>query len=269
MRALIKASVRSPFTLEKAYYSGISFSVAAKETAPMGIAFRTTGLKMYVIGETSDAAHEYNLSTAWDISTATFSQSFSVSAQDSRPDDLAFSSDGTRMFFPGVTGVAINEYGLSTAWDISTASFTQSFSVVAEGDTPVGLAFKTDGTKMFTVDPAASNTKVFEYSLSATWDVSTATFVQSFNIAGQNQNPGGVAFSTSGTRMFVTAASGGEREINEYGLSTAWDISTASFVRVLSVSDQDTQPDAVTFDTNGTRMYVVGVGNKKIYQYFL
>jgi hypothetical protein len=39
-----------------------------------------------------DAVYEYNLSTGFDISTAVYSQSFSVAAQDTTPTDLAFNN---------------------------------------------------------------------------------------------------------------------------------------------------------------------------------
>jgi len=60
-----------------------------------------------------------------------FVDSFSVAAQDTAPSDVAFSSDGTKMFVLGNDGDAVNEYTLTTAFDVSTASFVDSFSVAA------------------------------------------------------------------------------------------------------------------------------------------
>ena len=64
--------------------------------------------------------------------TATFVDSFSVSSQDTAPQDLAFNTDGTKMFVVGSSGDAVNEYTLSTGFDVSTATFVDSFSVSSQ-----------------------------------------------------------------------------------------------------------------------------------------
>ena len=57
----------------------------------------------------------------------TFVDSFSVAAQDAIPESLAFSSDGTKMFVAGIDVDNVNEYTLSTPFDVSTASFVATF----------------------------------------------------------------------------------------------------------------------------------------------
>ena len=49
------------------------------------------------------------------------------------------------MFVTGSSGDDVNEYSLSTPWDISTASYVQRLSTGDSGQ--VGLTFATDGTK--------------------------------------------------------------------------------------------------------------------------
>ena len=55
------------------------------------------------------------------------------------------------MYVIGLTGDDVNEYNLSTAWDISTASYLQNFSVVSEETSPSGVFFKPDGLKMYII----------------------------------------------------------------------------------------------------------------------
>jgi len=45
------------------------------------------------------------------------------------------------MFIVGIADDDVNEYTLSTAWDVSSASFVDSFSVASEEDSPSGIAF--------------------------------------------------------------------------------------------------------------------------------
>jgi DNA-binding beta-propeller fold protein YncE len=65
--------------------------------------------------------------------------------------DVAFNNDGTKMFIVGADGDDVNEYDLSSGFDVSTASYSQNFSVSAQELVPTGIAFNTDGTKMFIV----------------------------------------------------------------------------------------------------------------------
>ena len=67
------------------------------------------------------------------------------------------------MFVMGWTGNDINEYTLSTGFDVTpTASFVDSFSVSSQDTDPAGLAFNHDGTKMFVVGEIGED--VNEYS---------------------------------------------------------------------------------------------------------
>ena len=109
--------------------------------------------------------------------------------------ELAFSSDGTKFFVLGYQGKDVNEYHMTTAFDVSTASFDSSFSVNGQESQPHGLAFNTDGTKMFV--SGYSGHDVNEYTLSTAWDVSTASFVDSFSISSQDTQVRGCLLYTS------------------------------------------------------------------------
>ena len=240
-----------------------SFSVSAQEGTPLGIAFSFDGTRMYVLGTTGDAVDEYSLSTAWNVSTASYVQTFSTATQDTMPRALAFSLDGTHMYVLGDTGNSVYEYSLSTAWNVSTASYVQSFSVTAEDGAPYALTFSPDGTRMYFI--GGSGLDVNEYSLSTAWNISTATFVQRFVVSAQDTAPRGIAFSLDGTRMYIAGATGDA--VYEYSLSTAWNISTASYIRSFSVSSQDSAPWGITFSFDGTRMYVLGSTGKDVNEY--
>jgi DNA-binding beta-propeller fold protein YncE len=240
-----------------------SFSVSAQETSPQGIAFNTDGTKMFIVGITGDDVNEYTLSTGFDVSTASFVDSFSVSAQEVTPTAIAFNTDGTKIFIVGYTGDDVNEYALSTGFDVSTASFVDSFSVADQETSPQGIAFNADGTKMFIVGLTGDN--VNEYTLSTGFDVSTASFVDSFSVSAQDTTPRGIAFSTDGTKMFIVGETG--KDVNEYTLSTGFDVSTASFVDSFSVASQDTNPQGIAFNTDGTKMFIVGTTGQDVNEY--
>ena len=198
------------------------FYLGDQTSTPYGIYVKPDGTKFYIAG--SGYIWEYSMSTAYDVSTATYVQNFSITAQESSITGVEFKTDGTKMYVIGTSGDDVNEYDLSTAWDISTASYSQNFSIGAQETAPYAVRFKTDGTKFFVTGSTGDD--VNEYSLSTPWDVSTASFVHaSTNVGDTSQY--GVTFATDGTKMYTVG--GALDYIKEWNLSTAWDVSTATF----------------------------------------
>lgn len=247
-------------------YSELSKSITSEETNPVGLFFSPDGLNMYVNGSVGDDVNQYTLSTAWDVSTATYLQLFSTAAQDTAPADIFFKPDGLAMFILGDTNNSVFQYTLSSAFNISTASYaSKSFSVASQDPTPTGLWFKTDGTVMYVI--GNTNDTVFQYTLGTAWDVSTASYASiSFSVSSQEGNPTQVNLSADGTKMWVTG-SGGD-DISEYTLGTAWNVSTATFVNNLYVGFQDVNPHGLFIDsTAANRVYMIGQTNDTVYQY--
>lgn len=249
--------------LANASYDSVSFSVSGQDGSPFEVFFKPDGTKMYFSGDGGNKIYEYDLSTAWDVSSASFLQSFSVATQETNPVGLFFKPDGTKMYVAGSNGDDVNEYTLSTAWDISSATYAQNFSVAAQDILPVGIFFKPDGFKMYVL--GRSGDDVNEYDLSTAWDISTAVFLQNSSVASQETQPFGLFFNPDGTRMFIVGYTGDD--VNEYTLSTAWDTSTLSFVQNFSVLSQDNAPSGLFFKSDGSKMYIVGSGTDTIYQY--
>ena len=202
-------TLSSGFDLSTASYDSVSFSVTSQDTSPRGIAFNLTGEKMFIIGQGSDAIYQYTLSIAWDVSSASYdSASFSVSAQDTTPQDLFFNLDGSKFFMVGDTTDTVYQYSLSTPFLISSASYDSvSFSAASQSTGCVALSFNNTGTRMFISD--YWNDTIYQYSLSSGFDLSTASYDSiNFSVASQSDNPQGLAFSSDGTKFFVTTVTG-------------------------------------------------------------
>ena len=256
---------RQGWDLTNASYDGVSFSVAAQDGLPRALFFKPDGLKMYMVGDNGNDVNEYDLSTAWDISTASFLQLFSVGAQEGLPFGLFFKPDGTRMYVTGHSGDNVYEYSLSSAWDISSASYTQLFDVSSFEAGPAGIFFKPDGLRMYHVGFLGD--EVNEYSLSTAWDISTASHVQAFSLSSQDTGPTGIFFNPDGTKMWITG--NGTNAVYEYALSTAWDVSSATYNSIsFSVAGQTVGgTSALFFKDDGSKMYVNGTSTDTIYQY--
>ena len=154
----------------------------------------------------------------------------------------------------------------SINYAFAETTFVDSFDVSGEDSAPSGLAFNTDGTKMFV--SSTDNDNVYQYTLSTGFDASSATTtgVVTFDVSGQETGPEGIAFNTDGTKMFVIGQTG--EKVNEYTCSS-FDISTCSFVDSFDVSGQDASPRDLVFNTDGTKMFVIGTGNGNVYEYTL
>jgi len=262
---VVGANVTNNYDIANASYDSKSLSVNAQDSVPQGLAFKSDGTKMYMLGQAGDDVNEYNLSTAWDISTGSYSQNFSVATEDGAPGDIFFKDDGTKMYVVGYVNDNVYEYNLSTAWDISTASYSQAFSISTQSGVGRALFFKNDGTKMYVGD--ASNLNVYEYGLSTAWNISTSSYTQNFSVSTQVSASGlhGLFFKPDGTKMFVCDVAG---DVYEYSLSTGWDLSTASYSNnTFDSSSQATQPSGISFKTDGSKMYLVGISTDTIFQY--
>lgn len=129
-----------------------TFNASSQASSLDSIEFSSDGSKFYVIGFNPAIIHQYSLGTNWDVSTATYdSKSFSLASQESSLMDTAFSSDGTKFFAIGLQHDSVFKYSLSTAWDISTMSYTGD-SFYTGYNYGAGVAFNDDGTVMYTHD---------------------------------------------------------------------------------------------------------------------
>lgn len=252
------------YRLDNLKYDNISFSVASQETSPFGISFSPDGTKMYVVGTAGDDLNEYTLSTAWDITTASYVQTLPLAVYEAAPHAISFKPDGTKMFIIGTGSDRVYGFELSTAWDVSTASNTENFSVSGQEITPRSVTFKPDGTKMYVIGTTGDD--VNEYTLSTAWSVSTASFVSNFSVVLETGNPFDVQFKPDGTRMYVLGTTGDY--IVEYALTTAWDVSTASYTGVsFSLVNEDTGAYGFFLKPDGSKLYAVGSTTDTVLQY--
>ena len=194
---------------------------------------------------------------------------FYVGLEEISPYGVQFKSDGTRMYILGDGGNDITEYELSTPWEVSTAGVTTYTYAISQDTVPTDLIFKSDGTKLFVT--GSTNDRVYEYSISTPWDLSTVGFTTQYQLENQSVvYPSALEFSADGATMLVLNRDGARDSVYEYTLSTPWSVDTAvgpnsSFY----VGNQNTSPFGVSLDPSGTHMYIVGINQNVIHQYAL
>jgi len=257
----------SGYQLGSAAYDSASLSYSSLSNNASNTIFNNNGTKLYVLIGQTRVAHQFSLSTAYDLSTASSdSVSFDFSSQDTGMSGLAFNGDGTKIYACGYTNDNVYQYSLSTAYNLSSISYDSvSLSVSSQDSLPGKIQFNSDGTSLYVF--GSNNNSVFQYTLTSAYNLSTASYAsKSFSVASQTTSGAGFVLNNNGTKLFVVETS--SDKIYQYSLSTAFDISTASYDSVsFSVTSQAPHPVSITFNSDGTKLFVTDNTNSALYQY--
>jgi len=252
--------------ISAASYDGVSFTTSSPIGHNREMQFNSDGTKMYTIDDSDDKVYQFSLSSAYNISTASYdSVSLDISSQLTGPQGFCFNNDGTSLYAVGENNDTVYQYTLSSAYNLSTGSYAnKSFSIGSQQDVAGQVQFNNTGTRMYIA--GESEDKVFQYTLSSAFDVSTASY-NSVNFDHSSQDTGvtSMAFNSDGTKMFLLGRS--SNAVHQYSLSSAYDLSTTSYDNLsFSVTGQASTQQGITFNADDTKMYITDYG-VNIYQY--
>lgn len=235
------------------------------------VKFNTDGSKMFICGYDVSFVQRlvaYELSVEWDVTTAVVNAEFLVPEHDD-PQSMVFKSDGLKLYIAD-GGTTIDEYTLSSAWDVSSATFIQSLDVSSEVGTLKSLHVSEDGMMLYTGDYAL-NYYIKRWSTTGSWSLTGGAIDvgQSyipFTDSGDKYSYG-VWLDSTGLIMYVLANF--NDVIYEYTLGVAWDLTTVSYAddaeSYFSVTGQDTNPRG--FFVNAEHIYVLGGATYDVFQY--
>jgi sugar lactone lactonase YvrE len=228
-------------------------------TGRLGLATTAPAALAHVAGDT--------IISNVDLTSATYdSISFSVAAEEIAPTGLFFSPDGRKMFVLGDSGNDINEYTLSTPWNVSTATYVTVFSVSAQDIAPNDLYFRNDGKKLYVIGSATD--AVYQYSLNTPWSIASASYDSiSFAVGTQDTAPIGVFLKPDGLTLYILG--GANDTVYQYTLSTAWNASTAVLTSSFSVLAQETGVSSISFSADGSRLFIMGTSGDDVNIYNL
>lgn len=100
-------TLSTPYNVSTASYASKSLDVSSEDTQTAGFTLSSDGTKLLTVGygTTPDSMYRYDLTTAYDLATASFSgQSFSVQSQNNTPVGVAVKTDGTSVYMVGNSG---------------------------------------------------------------------------------------------------------------------------------------------------------------------
>jgi len=185
---------------------------------------------------------------------------------------------------------SIYEYSLSTPYDASTLSLTTTTSLVRRGSEDAnqsgksdiqGVAFNSTGTKFYAVDKFHG--RVIQYTLTSAYDMTTILYSKEYSVKDKETAPQAIAFNNDGSKMYILGSAGNAEtgvasggNIYEYALSTNYDVATATYTDLLSISAQDTTGQDLYFNNvargavnAGGLCFVVGDTGNDVNEYLL
>jgi hypothetical protein len=164
--------------------------------------------------DTVNSIHKFTMDTAFDIPVAEEDQFLVVSGETSEA--ITFNDTEDKAYIIRDARVVSNEVGTEGRID-TIKTFDQPINTLdtgADGLSPDDLSFEDGGERLY----IRGSTDLGQYSLSTPFDLSSATFVQSLNLAS-----GSINFNDDGTVLILC-----DSDITKFELSTPYDISTAT-----------------------------------------
>ena len=195
--------------------------------------FADNGNKIVCGQPTTDEVHVFDLSTPYDPSTMSWGgvNKLSVAAQTTVARTAHFSPDGLTLFVACGTTDSIEQFSLTTAFDLTTATFVTNKSIRGSGIHAESAFNKfdisSDGTKIFT--GGTGKDTISSHTLSTPWDISTLT-IDVGEWQGMDGYAGTSGLSVAPDGMTFWAQSYGDAS-HRYGqqwiMDSAWDIGSA------------------------------------------
>ena len=275
-----------------------SFSLNGTVNSPADVNLSPDGTKIFFTAFHEDILYQFNLTTAFDISTLDTSSEVQLDIG-TGDDDIgtfsqghAFNSDGTKIFAVSSPDSKLNAHTLTTPYDLSDFSQDADDGIDWEDDLSAGdgainaydIEFNNDGTKMYLLDAGTANGDggVVEYDLSTPYLTSSATFVNELVVTSQTSRyEEDLEFDDDGTRMYIieSGTTAAANNIYVYKLSTPFHTSTATFVGSIAnffdAAGSNGTPLGLAFSNDGMKLYQTTYTNTgagaldMVYQYDL
>jgi hypothetical protein len=204
------AGISGTQTLESTGQTGtVNFNVAGSNAQCVVSASKT-----FVLGSggnydqaiTAPQIVQYTLSTAFTISTATFSKRASVGT-DTAVKGLATNATGSVFYVSGDTDNLTTAYTLSTPFDLVSVVYLAAYDHTSSAPNLNAITFNATGTKLFAINNATNT--IYEYPLNTGFNlVSVQPTNANFLLRTNNINPKGITFNSTGTKMYITGDAG-------------------------------------------------------------
>lgn len=253
----ISYSQKKSIDVSKVSYTEENYDFSELTTYGYDLAWNNDGSKFFLVDILSEHILEFSLSTPYKLSTTHYDKLLDVSEQGNAM-ALTFNSDGSQLYLLTYQKT-VYQYNLTTAFDLSTASYSNNSLDVSSKNVAMFLAFNSDGSKLF----VGGNQSLHSFTLSTPFDITTASDNnQSLDLSNEVTEFSGGSFNTDGTVLLVVNDDEGTSNSFQYSLATPFDLSTATYSdKMLNLADEIRGAHDVEFDNQSNMYFVDRIGN--------
>ena len=150
-REVTRYSLSTAWDPSTASYEYLKTLTAGKEYN--SLYFTPNGLSFFTINKTDEVLEKWNMTLAYNVSTASLNSSYDFTGEDTGMLCLYFKSDGKKLFMGGneFTNTAVYEYTLSTGFDLSTVSYVRKLDLMEEHPL-IGVWLSSDGKRLYALN---------------------------------------------------------------------------------------------------------------------
>lgn len=257
------------FQISDATYTSKSLN-NSNMTRLAGMFMSSDGSRCWLVGSASDTIYQHDLSTDFDLSSATYNNVSQPVGSGGTPSSICFNSDGSRLYTTDLGNERVGQYILTNNWDISSYNTSATnhayrFSFASQFQSCEGVTLSSDDSKLY----AVTGDEVYQYGMTTAGDISTASYSNKSYTMSEVTSCMGIDFNLSGEKMF--AIDNTSDKVFEYDLSTAWDISSASYSNnsfsIGSTIGSNTNLVDLRFSSDGNHMYICEYTGNTAYQF--
>ena len=190
----------------------------------------------------------------WNLNVTSFVNEYALGG--GIPRSFFIDDSGTRLYLNDFNSNVIEEFTMSTPWDITSSSLLNNVFHIHTG---AGIFMKSDGSKVYQTHLTAF---IGEANLTTPWNISTKIDAIPYDTGLTVVK--GLSIDDSGTRMYVISSEG---KIHEFTMSIPWDITSSSLTESSAVVSSS--PRGLFVDDSGTRIYIIDNSADKILQFEL
>lgn len=173
-----------------------------------GISFNDDGTKLFTIDSITRRLYEFALSNPYTMSPSSYTGvSYYVGSASLTPAGVSFKDDGTKFYVAEGTGNTVDEFYMTSAWDINTSSYSGN-SIYANSDGALllnDLTFSKDGTECYVACYLNLLPGIGQYELPTPWSVTSAFYTGRQLLTGsQDGQPSGICFGDNDSKFYMT-----------------------------------------------------------------
>lgn len=254
-----------------------TYSISALEAS--GYSFNTSSVTdnargIQLVGDTLLLVHSrgtnsvvtYILENRGDIASAKYYSSYSAAdyigstSQGTNGHGLFIRQDDLKKMWL-FNRTEIWEFNLAEAGNVSTAEYSDYLDLSDYVERGHGIFFKPDGSQLFIDD--RNKALIHQFELTQNWNISEYSSYKTLDISDYQQAVRAVTFHPDGEIMYLLDTQ--LKEIQHFDLSTPWQIEGAVFKENKSIAISN--PRSFTWNSNGTKAYIMNTDNGVILEY--